>query len=224
MSARLSPKRLVAAVSAVLTVYSFVRVAVLFSEAYRVVSEGRKEDYELIEVCEYGHARGSSKMREACLKASRDVASWIVFKAIEKAVGTAFKDFADTVGSPFKFAVVSLFIVSSVVLPIAPWCRALFGQSQQDIAPMNGIHYISYAPPPSSHMQRRGFRNRMGSAMRRLKLRANPRIEDADSEDDLEPGDLTSTKHAAGPSDWASINLGGNRPSSPTTSRHHKYE
>lgn len=232
MGLRLSPKRLIAIVSGLLTFYSLARVAVLFFEALAVVREGRNEDYELLELCQRGDARGSAKMREACLKARAELASPVIFKAITVAVSTAFKDFADTVGSPFKFGVVLLFIMSSVVLPIVPWCRALLGQQATEPMAYNGMHFISYAPPPDT----RGRLRRAGSrVMRKLKLRTGPSIEEHDDDEDrfneLEPGtgngSFLSTKPVA--TDWTSINiLGcnmpfGGRPSSPNQN-HAKFD
>jgi hypothetical protein len=232
MGLRLSPKRFLAIVSGILTFYSLARVAVLFFEALAVVREGRSEDYELLELCQRGDARGSAKMREACLKARAELASPVVFKAVTVAVSTAFKDFSDTVGSPFKFGVVVLFIISSVMMPIMPWARALFGSPGVSmVEPYNGMHFISYAPPPDT----RGRLRRIGSKIgRRLKLRNGPTIEEPDDDDDrfaeLEPGEsFTSTKPGAkgsGPG-WTSIDIMGampfgGRPASP--SGHAKYE
>jgi hypothetical protein len=231
MTLRLSPKRFIALVSAVLAFYSLARVAVLFFEALAVVREGRSEDYELLELCQRGDARGSAKMREACLKARAELASPVVFKAITVAVSTAFKDFSDTVGNPFKFGVVVLFVVSSIVLPIVPWARALFGQPVQEAVPYNGMHFISYAPPPDN----RGRLRRIGSNIKkRLKLRTGPSIEEPDDDRfaELEPGDaeFTSTKPgSAGMSGlgWTSIDIGNtfglHRPASPTNG-HAKFD
>lgn len=232
MGIRLSPKRFIAIVSGILTFYSLARVAVLFFEALAVVREGRSEDYELIELCQRGDARGSAKMREACLKARAELASPVVFKAITVAVSTAFKDFSDTVGNPFKFGVVVLFIISSIVLPIVPWCRALFGQhTMEPMAPYNGMHFISYAPPADN----RGRLRRVGSKMiKKLKLRPSPSIEEPDDEDDrfaeMEPGaamgdgSVNTSKHPR-QGGWTSIDImgfAGGRPASP--SAHAKYE
>jgi hypothetical protein len=236
MALRLSPKRFLAIISAILTFYSLARVAVLFFEALAVVREGRNEDYELLELCQRGDARGSAKMREACLKARAELASPVVFKAVTVAVSTAFKDFSDTVGNPFKFGVLVLFVISSVVLPIVPWCRALFGQHVvEPMAPYNGMHFISYAPPPDN----RGRLRRIGSRLtKKLRLRTGPTIEEPDDDDEedrfseLEPGNgtFTSTKPGAATSGagWTSIDIMsglpfGGRPSSPSRS-HAKFD
>ena len=175
-------------------------------------------------------------MREACLKARAELASPVVFKAIVQAVSVAFKDFSDTVGSPFKFGVVLLFVVSSVMMPIMPWVRAIFGTQVADIQPTNGIHYISYAPPPDN----RGRLRRAGSrVMRKLKLRGNPAIEESDDDDDarfteMEPGaGMGDGSFETAKPGWTAIDImggfggmpfggSGGRPASP--SGHAKFE
>lgn len=215
MAVQLSPARFIAIVTSLLTLYSAARVGVLFLEALAVVRDGRAEDYELLELCQRGDARGSAKMREACLKARSDLASPIVFKAIVQAVSTAFKDFSDTVGSPFKLLVCVLFIISSVMLPIVPWCRTLFGQTVPDVHPMSGVHYISYADPPTSHRPRQGLRTRVGGAIKRLKMRREPTIEEVGDEEEAdghtsvpihEDGGYTCTKPVTG---WMNVDLLG---------------
>lgn len=211
MKVRLSPKRFIAAVSAILAFYSLARVAVLFFEALAVVNEGRSEDYELLQLCQQGHARGSAKMREACLRARSELASPVVFKAVTVAVSTAFKDFSDTVGNPFKFSVLLLFIISSVALPIVPWCRAMFGQQVVDPTAYNGnMHFISYAPPPDP----RGRLRRAGSKFRRmLKLRSGPTISEDDHEDrftDMEPA-VDECDHKPLHNTWTAIDFLGSK-------------
>lgn len=189
---QLSPKKLVAIVSALLACYSVARVGVLFFEALAIVREERGQDAELLELCQRGDARSSPKMRDACLKARADRASPLVAKAIVYAVSTAFKDFSDTVGSPFKFGIVLLFILSSVILPIIPWARAIFGTPHHMGVDPNGMlppsHFIVMAP---THGQRKGsaWRRRLGKHM--PMLRQKPTIEEVDDEafSGMEPGD-----------------------------------
>lgn len=220
MAQRLSAKRVLAIVSSVLALYSFARVCVLFFEALAVVREGRAEDYELLALCQRGDARGSAKMREACLKARSDLASPVVFKAIVHAVSSAFKDFSDAVGSPFKLLVVVLFIVSSVMLPVSSWARALFGQADQGYGyPRHPDQpYIAYAPHPWAHQPRRGFRGRV---RKMLSLRRGSKQDVGDCEDrftELEPGIDGEGKH------WAEIEIGEDtRPASPRPS-HSKWD
>lgn len=122
---RIGGKRLFAWFSTVLAVISMARVLVLFLEAVAVVRDERNHDSELLELCSGGQARGSPKMRSACLQAQAERASPILLKAIVRAVSTAWKEFAETIASPLGFASVILFILSSLLLPIVPWVRAV---------------------------------------------------------------------------------------------------
>lgn len=215
----LSPKRAIALLSAILTCYSAARVGVLFFEAIAIVREERGQDAELLELCQRGDARGSNKMREACLKARADRASPLLAKAIVYAVSTAFKDFTDTVGSPFKFAVVLLFIISSVALPILPWARALFGTKQEiglaaGETPPN--HFIVFAP--SKQRKRSGLlRRKLGKHI--PMLRGPPTIDeydDCDEYHDLEPAETGSSSSTSA---WRDIPFGGYNSGSDTHSK-----
>jgi len=122
---RVTGKRVFAWVTGVMMVVSFARTAVLFLESMAAVREERNADAELLEVCASGQARGSIKMRSACLQAQSDRASPLVLKAIVRAVSTAWHEFRDSVATPFGFATMILFVLSSVLLPIIPWVRAI---------------------------------------------------------------------------------------------------
>lgn len=216
---QLSPKRLVAIVSAILALYSVARVGVLFFEALAIVREERGQDEELLALCQRGDARASPKMRDACLKARADRASPLIAKAIVYAVSTAFKDFSDTVGSPFKFGVVLLFIISSVILPITPWARALFGTSTNN-GLENGMgippsHFIVMAPPQNNGRRGGGgWRRRLGRHV--PMLRTKPTIEEVDDEafDCMEPG---SAQPNVG---WQNIPFNGGEPNLPAGTFH----
>ncbi|MBE36472.1 MAG: hypothetical protein CMI16_13100 [Opitutaceae bacterium] len=110
-----------------MAVISFSRVAVLFLESLSVVREERNADYDLLELCRSGSAKASPKMRTACLQANAERASPVVLKAIVRAVSTTFREFADSVSSPFGFATVALFVISSLVLPVIPMIKAITG-------------------------------------------------------------------------------------------------
>jgi hypothetical protein len=90
-----------------------------------VVREERGADAELLELCRNGSGKQSPKMRTACLQAQSDRASPLILKAIVRAVSTTFREFAESVNSPFGFATVALFVLSSLVLPIGPLIKAL---------------------------------------------------------------------------------------------------
>jgi hypothetical protein len=122
---RVSGKKLFAWTSVVLAIISFSRVMVLFLEAMATVRDERSQDYELLDICSRGEARGSAKMRAACLQAQADRASPLVLKAIVKAVSTAWREFSESVATPFGFATMILFILSSLMLPVIPWLKAI---------------------------------------------------------------------------------------------------
>ena len=128
-------------------VYTLSRSAVQFLEALSIVRAQRAEDTELLEVCSRGEARGSAKMRAACMPAHADLASPIIFKAIVQAVTTAMADFADAVSSPSRVLYLILFILASVMVPTLPWVRWLSTRDATSDAhtALNGIHYIQYA-------------------------------------------------------------------------------
>ena len=122
---KVTGKRLFAWGSTLLAVISFSRVMVLFLESMATVRDERSQDYELLDICQRGEARGSAKMRAACLQAQADRASPLVLKALVRAVSTAWREFSDSVATPFGFASVLLFVLSSLLLPIVPWIRAI---------------------------------------------------------------------------------------------------
>ena len=124
---KVTSRRLVAWVTTALAIISFSRVAVLFLESLSVVREERNADHDLLELCRSGAGKQSPKMRTACLQANAERASPVVLKAIVRAVSTTFREFAESVNSPFGFATVALFVLSSLVLPIMPMIRAVTG-------------------------------------------------------------------------------------------------
>ena len=233
MTLKLSPKRLAAGVSTIMALYTLARVSVLFFEALATVRDARNEDQELLDLCVRGEARGSAKMRDACLKARAELASPAVFKAITLAVSTAFKDFSDTVGSPFKLSIVVVFLLGSVVLPVVPWLRLLLGQHQPDQPPQHWNtqpHFITLAPPPDTRSR---FRKKIGGAIKALKLRRGPVIEEVDDDDNFDSMESTKPQYPSDPScstgAWTSIDINGHhghnghtpRPHSPN---HSKWE
>jgi hypothetical protein len=120
---KLTGKRLFGAVTGLLALISFSRVAVLFLEAVAEVRDERLHDAELLELCSSGQARGSIKMRTACIQAQSDRASPLLLKAVVRAVSTAWREFASTCASPLGFASMVLFVLSSLVLPVVPWLK-----------------------------------------------------------------------------------------------------
>jgi len=162
---KLNGRRLIAALTVVLAVISFSRVAVLFLEAVAEVRDERLHDAELLELCASGQARGSIKMRTACIQAQSDRASPLLLKAVVRAVGTAWREFASTCSSPLGLASVVLFVLSSLVLPVVPWAKMVLyswaGDDQDDHRDSDLSHHIvvlngdnSWIPPGPSIRKR----------------------------------------------------------------------
>lgn len=161
---KITPKNAAAIVGGVLALVSFARVCVLFLEALSAVRDERSQDSELLEVCASGVARGSMKMRAACLQAQADRASPIILKAVLRAVSIAFQDFSESVSSPGKLLVVVLFILSSIFLPVTSWIRAALPQEEAE----GGAPHIVVLANEGASRPRLGFKNRVAGA---LKLR-----------------------------------------------------
>lgn len=104
---------------------SFARTSVLFLESMAAVREERNADAELLDVCASGAARSSAKMRAACLQAQADRASPLVLKAVVRAFSTALTEFRESIATPFGFSSMILFVLSSLLLPVVPWVRAI---------------------------------------------------------------------------------------------------
>jgi hypothetical protein len=162
----LTTKRATRLLGLLLTVVSFARVAVLFLESLAAVNDERAQDVELLSMCAQGVARSSSKMRSACLQAQAERASPVVLKAVLKAVSTAFEDFSESVASPTKLAVLLLFVVSSLFLPVSSLLRRLL---PDDVEVEGGHHVVVLAHDSVEGLgQRRiGFKQRVCNALRK---------------------------------------------------------
>jgi hypothetical protein len=110
-----SVTRWVAALSASLV---FIRFFVLFCESFSVVRSERLADADLLELCGRGAAADSQKFRSLCLQAKAERAAPLLFKAVLRAMRTAFHDFAESFNSPSKIAILLLFVVSGLALPV----------------------------------------------------------------------------------------------------------
>jgi hypothetical protein len=96
----------------------FVRVFVLFCESYSQVNSERLSDDQLLELCSRGAAAESTKFRQLCLQAKADRAAPLVLKAILKALRTTFTDFTESFNSPTRIAILLLFCLSGLALPV----------------------------------------------------------------------------------------------------------
>lgn len=95
-----------------------VRFVVLYCEAFSAVRSERMADEDLIELCSRGAAADSVKFRSLCLQAKADRAAPILLKATLRAVRTCFADFVESFNSPSRLAILALFCLSGLALPI----------------------------------------------------------------------------------------------------------
>jgi len=119
---------------------ALVRIIVLFSESYSVVRSERLADDQLIELCSRGVAAESDKFRTLCLQARAERAAPLVFKALLRAIRTAFSDFAEQFNSPSRIAILLLFCLSGLALPIVKMVSNLAGHWLRPDAVFNGLH------------------------------------------------------------------------------------
>ena len=203
MRKKLTPRRLTAIVSGLLALISFARVAVLFLEALALVRDEREQDGELLKLCREGAARGSVKMRSACLAANADQASPLVLKAVVRAVSTAWEEFYTTVSTPFGALAVFAFFLMSLVMPVVPWAKALVAalgardryehESDDDV---ESSHVVVVANGGADYLPRGLIRKRLSRARSFLRGsnsygvpqiergRSSPRIEFLPGEDE----------------------------------------
>tara|TARA_B100001057_G_scaffold381557_1_gene387443 strand:+ start:385 stop:1083 length:699 start_codon:yes stop_codon:yes gene_type:complete len=102
----------------VTSVLTTARFLVLFAESYSLVSSERAADVDLLKLCSAGAAADSSKFRALCLKTRSESAAPLVLKAILKSFKTAFADFSESLNSPSRIAMLVLFCISGLALPI----------------------------------------------------------------------------------------------------------
>lgn len=119
-----SKKKIAGYLATIFFVISACRVLTLFLETYATVLEERNQDSELLELCKNGEARGSIKMRSACVAARKDRASPIVLKAFLKSLSVSWYGFLEQVSTKSGFVLMILFLLSSF-LPIVPIIQRL---------------------------------------------------------------------------------------------------
>lgn len=182
---RLTLRKTFAVVSLIMACVSLCRVLVLYLESISIIRSERASDAELLDLCTMGAARSSAKMREACLRAQADRAAPVFFKAAMRALHTAWMEFVESCGSPFKLFVAGLFVLSVMAPPVLSWVRivmsALMGNDEDDdgfddeYSTDAASHYIllNHTGGAASPV---GFRRRMQRAVPKLlnrKLLAN---------------------------------------------------
>jgi hypothetical protein len=171
---RINLRRAAALASGGVTLLSVARVAVLILEALSAVRDERHQDAELLMACRDGVARGSHRMRAACVQAQADRASPILLKAVLRAFSTAWNDFAESMKSPTHLLIGILFVVSSLLFPIHSWLRLLFPPE----APLEGRHHVVVLAQDAEgalRAQRPTLRRRLTRRLKHIRLGAGRR-------------------------------------------------
>ena len=196
-------------VSLIMACVSLCRVLVLYLESISIIRSERASDVELLDLCSAGAARASSKMREACLRAQADRAAPVFFKAAMRALHTAWMEFAESCGSPFKLLVAGLFVLSVMAPPVLSWVRivmgALLGDDREDdgyedeYSADGASHYI-LLDHSSANASPIGFRRRVQRIMPKLLNRRmvaaamdNARVREMEAQRTCsQPGDVSA--------------------------------
>ena len=112
-----SPKRF-AVLGSVASFVAFARVCVLLIESASAVRSERLADAELLRLCALGKAEESVDFRTLCMRKRASHASPLILKAVLRACGTAFSDFAESVSSPTKLVLLILFCLTGTAAPL----------------------------------------------------------------------------------------------------------
>lgn len=171
------PKRAASVAGALLAFVTVSRALVLFLEALAAVRDERTRDSELLSLCQSGAARESPKMRSACLQAQADRASPLLLKAVLRAINTAFDDFTSSVSSPGRLALVLVFAMVSVFMPLTNVIKALV--PREEIEGSQRVVVVAGDSQLVSPRQR--LRRAVGGL--RLRRRQTPHLEEVDEED-----------------------------------------
>ena len=196
---RVSAKSITRSVSVLMAGTGLCRAGVLYLESLAEVRSDRQADVELLELCAAGAARGSIKMREACLKAQADRAAPVFLKAILHAHGVVWRELSDTCGSPLKFAFFLIFLLSAIIMPALPWIKMLSGGRQAVVWKRgrgrgrwaacdddddsssdedDGHHAIEMAMAPSRQASQQGIRRRLGRLLTLSSSANNTRVDE----------------------------------------------
>ena len=147
---RLTLRKTLAVVSLIMACVSLCRVLVLYLESISIIRSERASDAELLDLCIMGAARSSAKMREACLRAQADRAAPVFFKAAMRALHTAWMEFVDSCGSPFRLFVAGLFVLSVMAPPVLSWVRIVMSALTVDEEDDDGFD-DAYGTDAASH-------------------------------------------------------------------------
>jgi len=186
----------------VISLLSFVRFAVLLIESWTIVSHERQSDLQLLQLCKDGAAAESEKFRLLCLKARADQASPLLFKTLIHAIKQGWLDFAEACNSPTKIALLILFCLSGVALPVVRLFTKLAEAHlhTSDGHVLQGLHGISFDSECDDDLEHSVLVTNGGNrgALNRLRLPfkmsrrgpSSPRIVMVSEDDESESGHL----------------------------------
>lgn len=193
-------------VGVLVATYGVARTLLSFLEALSVVRAERADDLALLAVCASDAAKGSLKLRAACLAARADVAAPVVVKALVRAVSTAFADFCSVVSSPGRLLMLLFFLAASVLLPVRSWLavlQQLCGHRVvvQDDDDESALHLLEFVDMTARTHRLRGAFQR---ALRLRKRATSPPARDVEPGVAHFPLRLTEVKRRAS---WEDIDL-----------------
>ena len=134
--------RFISVGSTFIVILAVARIIVLFLEAMSQVKDERFQDTELLILCREGAARGSSKMRIACLQAEGERSSPIVLKGMLRAVNTLCKDISEAMASPFRFLLMML-VLTTTFMPMQTFVQLLFGHCEPTLQSASHIVVVA---------------------------------------------------------------------------------
>jgi hypothetical protein len=116
---------------------------VLFAESWSIVRSERAADTNLLNMCSKGVADESQKFRSLCIQARAEQAAPVLLKAMLRAIKTAFSDFLETFHSPSRIALLVLFCVSGLALPVVKAASTIIAAHMKPDV-LDGLHGIKF--------------------------------------------------------------------------------
>jgi len=128
----------------IISVCLFVtRFVVLFAESWSIVRSERSADANLLNMCSQGVADESQKFRSLCIQARAEQAAPLLLKATLRAIKTAFSDFLETFHSPSRIALLVLFCVSGLALPVVKAASTVLASHLKPEV-LDGLHGLKF--------------------------------------------------------------------------------
>lgn len=117
---RLTRQSVLVAAATVVFLFS-LRFVILVLEAYTMISNERRSDDDLVELCTSGKAQGSAHMRQACMNATVDRASPAIARALTNGAYNLVAEIAAMAAFPLQ----SSAMTGVVVMSVLPWLSAI---------------------------------------------------------------------------------------------------